>query len=76
MQIGCKRFDCMKPVEACYWSCKFRKTCKDWHDALNEAPGADAIRAQLEAASKKSGRVFDAQTLVLLKAKKKSVAAI
>jgi hypothetical protein len=72
MQIGCKRFACMKAVEACYWSCKFRKNCKDWHDALNENPGATAVHAQLEAASKKSGRVFDAQTVVLLTVKKKA----
>ncbi|MGH9841099.1 MAG: hypothetical protein ACREEM_20285 [Blastocatellia bacterium] len=72
MQIGCTRFSCMKAVEACYWSCKFRKTCKDWHNALNENPGSDAIRARLEEAAKKTGRAFDPQTLVLMSVKKKA----
>ena len=72
MQIGCTRFSCMKAVEACYWSCKFRKTCKDWHNALNENPGLDAVRQRLEEAAKKSGRVFDQQTLVLMTVKKKA----
>lgn len=66
MQIGCTRFSCMKAVEACYWSCKFRKTCKDWHKAVTEQPGEAAVRQRLEEAARKSGRVFDAQTLVLI----------
>lgn len=70
MQISCQRYSCMKAVEACYWSCKFRKNCKDWHDALAGTPGVDAITEQLQAASKKSGRVFDPQTIVLLTGKK------
>ncbi len=70
MQIGCQRFSCMKAVEVCYWSCKFRKNCKDWHDALVDGPGMDAISNTLLAASKKSGRVFDPQTIVLIKGKR------
>jgi hypothetical protein len=72
MQITCKRYDCQKAVEVCYWSCKFRKTCKDWEGALIETPGVDAIRARLEASAKKSGRPFDAISLVVPALKKKS----
>jgi hypothetical protein len=71
MQIACKRYDCQKSVEVCYWSCKFRKNCKDWAGALVEIPGAEAIRAQLEAAAKKSGRPFDPQSLTVPALKKK-----
>lgn len=70
MQIGCARFSCMKAVEVCYWSCKFRKSCKDWHAALIEQPGIEAISQQLTEASKKSGRVFDPQTMILMAGKK------
>jgi hypothetical protein len=66
MQIYCNRFYCHKAVEVCYWVCKYRKDCKDWQEALKDKPGIDAIREQLEAASKKSGRIFDAKSLVLL----------
>ncbi len=69
MQIACKRYDCQKAVEACYWVCKFRRNCLDWHSALKEAPGIDAIRERLEAAAKKTGRIFDPQTLVVLQKK-------
>ena len=72
MQITCKRYDCQKAVEVCYWSCKFRKTCKDWEGALIETPGADAIRARLEASANKSGRAFDPKSLVVPVLKKKS----
>jgi hypothetical protein len=72
MQITCKRYDCQKAVEVCYWSCKFRKTCKDWEGALIETPGADAIRARLEASANKSGRAFDPKSLVVPALKKKS----
>ena len=71
MQIACKRYDCQKAVEVCYWSCKFRKSCKDWEGALVETPGADAIRARLEASAKKSGRAFDPKLLVVSARKKK-----
>ncbi len=74
MQIGCKRFDCMKAVEVCYWSCKFRKNCKDWEGALAGLPGADAIRERLEAAAKKSGRAFTPADLVVLKKTKRLAA--
>ncbi len=67
MQIGCKRFDCQKAVEVCYWSCKYRKNCKDWSQALAEMPGVDAISERLEAAAKKSGRLFNPDDLVLKK---------
>ncbi|MDX2031357.1 MAG: hypothetical protein SF339_11840 [Blastocatellia bacterium] len=60
----------MKAVEVCYWSCKFRKRCKDWHTALLEQPGIEAVSLQLTAASKKSGRVFDPQTMILMAGKK------
>ncbi len=70
MQIACKRFSCQKAVEVCYWACKYRKDCKDWHGALETVPGADAMRAQLESAAQKSGRVFDAETLVFRAGKK------
>jgi hypothetical protein len=71
MQITCKRYDCQKAVEVCYWSCKFRKTCKDWEAALIETPGADAIRARIEASARKSGRVFDPNSLVVPVKKKR-----
>jgi hypothetical protein len=64
----------MKAVEVCYWSCKFRKNCKDWQSALIEFPGADAIRERLEAAAKKSGRAFNPADLVLLKKTKRRAA--
>ena len=70
MQIGCTKFACMKAVEVCYWSCKFRGKCKDWHTALLETPGIEAVSRQLTEASGKSGRVFDPQTMILMKGKK------
>jgi len=72
MQIACKRYDCQKAVEVCYWSCKFRKICKDWEGALVETPGADAVRVRLEASAKKSGRAFDPKLLVVPARKKKA----
>jgi hypothetical protein len=72
MQIACKKYDCQKAVEVCYWSCKFRKNCKDWAGALVEVPGAEAIQGRLEAAAKKSGRAFDPQSLALPARKKKA----
>jgi len=66
MQIACKRYECQKAVEVCYWSCKFRKTCKDWNGALTGTPGIDAIRARLKASADKSGRVFDPESLITL----------
>ena len=72
MQIACKRYDCQKAVEVCYWSCKFRKICKDWEGALAETPGVNAIRERLEAAAKKSGRPFDPKLLVVRARKKKA----
>lgn len=71
MQIACKRFSCQKAVEVCYWSCKYRRDCKDWHGALDAVPGTDAVTVQLSAAAKKSGRVFDPQTMILTAASKK-----
>ena len=76
MQIPCKRFSCQKAVEVCYWTCKYRRDCKDWHSALAAAPGTDAIAGQLAAAAKKSGRMFDPQTMTLTSRTKKSRAAI
>ena len=67
MQIACARYDCQKAVEVCYWACRFRPICKDWENALKETPGIEAIRERLETAAKKSGRLFDPQTLVTLK---------
>ena len=64
MQIACKRFGCQKAVEVCYWTCKHRKNCKDWVGALNGQPGLIAITERLEMAAAKSGRVFEAKTLV------------
>jgi hypothetical protein len=72
MQIACKRYDCQKAVEVCYWSCKFRKNCKDWECALVEIPGVDAIRTRLEAAAGKTGREFDPKLLVIPGRKKKA----
>jgi hypothetical protein len=72
MQIACKRYGCQKAVEVCYWSCKFRKNCKDWEGALVEMPGADAVRERLEAAAKKSGRAFDPKVLAVSARKKKA----
>lgn len=72
MQIACKRYDCQKAVEVCYWSCKFRKSCKDWEGALAGIPGAAAIRERLEEAAKKSGRAFDPQLLIVPARKKKA----
>lgn len=71
MQIACKRFSCQKAVEVCYWTCKYRRDCKDWHGALDGVPGAEAIAERLAAAAKKSGRVFDPQTMTLTSASKK-----
>lgn len=70
MQVYCNKFFCQKSVEVCYWVCKHRCGCKDWHGALEATPGSAAIQAQLETAARKSGRAFDAATLVLLKGKK------
>lgn len=64
MQIACKRFGCQKAVEVCYWACKHRRNCKDWHGAMDGEPGRAAIQLRLEAAAAKSGRTFDAGTLV------------
>jgi hypothetical protein len=64
MQIACKKFGCQKAVEVCYWSCKHRRNCKDWRGAIDAQPGEAAIRERLEGAAKKSGRLFDAATLV------------
>ena len=63
MQIACQRFSCQKAVEVCYWSCKFRRGCKDWQRALAGAPGLISIQSRLEAAAAKTGRAFDPQTL-------------
>ena len=63
MQIACQRFSCQKAVEVCYWSCKFRRNCKDWQKALAGDPGLVSIQSRLEAAAAKSGRAFDPQTL-------------
>lgn len=63
MQLACQRFSCQKAVEVCYWSCKFRRKCKDWQMAVTGEPGLVAIQSRLEAAAAKSGRAFDAQTL-------------
>jgi hypothetical protein len=65
MQLACQRFSCQKAVEVCYWSCKFRRNCKDWQKALAGEPGLIAIQSRLEAAAAKSGRAFDAQTLAV-----------
>lgn len=65
MQIACKRYSCQKAVEVCYWSCKFRRNCKDWQNAMAGEPGLVAIQSRLEAAAAKSGRAFDPQTLLL-----------
>lgn len=63
MQLACQRFSCQKAVEVCYWSCKFRRNCKDWQKAVTGEPGLVAIQSRLEAAAAKSGRAFDLQTL-------------
>ena len=63
MQIACQRFSCQKAVEVCYWTCKFRRKCKDWQTALAGEPGLVLIQSRLEAAAAKTGRAFDAQTL-------------
>ena len=65
MQIACNRYSCQKAVEVCYWTCKFRRNCKDWQNAIAGAPGLVAIQSRLEAAAAKSGRAFDSQTLVV-----------
>src|SRR5438309_9130096 len=75
MQIACKRFGCQKAVEVCYWACKFRRNCKDWQGALEGEPGSEAIRERLESAAAKSGRIFDAATLVKPARAKRLVAA-
>lgn len=64
MQIACKRFGCQKAVEVCYWTCKHRKNCKDWAQALDGQPGLVAITERLETAAAKTGRVFEAKTLI------------
>lgn len=64
MQIACKKFGCQKAVEVCYWACKHRRNCKDWRGAVEGEPGQGAIQSRLEAAAAKSGRLFDARTLV------------
>ncbi|MBK6798757.1 MAG: hypothetical protein IPG76_18730 [Acidobacteria bacterium] len=64
MQIDCVRYDCQKVVDVCYWSCKFRKNCKDWQNALKEQPANDAIRERLEDSAKKFSRKFDPDDLV------------
>lgn len=64
MQIACKRFSCQKAVEVCYWACKHRKNCKDWTNALDGQPGLVAITERLEMAAAKTGRVFEAKTLI------------
>lgn len=76
MQIACKRYSCQKAVEVCYWTCKYRRGCKDWQGALAGEPGAEAITKQLQMAAKKSGRVFDPQTMILTSQTKKNRAAI
>lgn len=76
MQIACKRFSCQKAVEVCYWTCKYRRDCKDWHGALAATPGTDAIAGQLAAAAKKSGRSFDPQTMTLTSRARKNRATI
>lgn len=65
MQLACKRYSCQKAVEVCYWTCKFRRNCRDWQTALAGEPGLVAIQSRLEAAAAKSGRAFDYQTLVI-----------
>jgi hypothetical protein len=62
----------MKAVEVCYWSCRFRKNCKDWEHALAETPGTDAIRGRLEAAAQKTGRLFEPQTLFVKISRKRA----
>ena len=76
MQIACNRFSCQKAVEVCYWTCKFRRDCKDWHNALAAQPGTEAITERLNQAAKKSGRAFDAQTMVLTSRSKKNRPAV
>lgn len=76
MEIGCKKFSCQKAVEVCYWTCKFRRDCKDWHNALAVEPGTEAISEQLKQAAKKNGRTFDQQTMVLISRSKKNRAAV
>lgn len=76
MQIACNRFSCQKAVEVCYWTCKFRRDCKDWRNALAAEPGMEAIAERLRQASKKSGRAFDPQTMVLTSRSKKNRAAV
>ena len=65
MQIACQRFSCQKAVEVCYWTCKFRRKCKDWQIALAGEPGLVLIQSRLEAAAAKTGRAFDAQALTM-----------
>lgn len=75
MQIACKRFGCQKAVEVCYWTCKHRKNCKDWAGALNGSPGLGAITERLETAAAKSGRLFEATTLLKPARLKRAAAA-
>ncbi len=75
MQIACKRFGCQKAVEVCYWTCKHRKNCKDWRSALEGAPGLIAITERLEGAAAKSGRLFEAKTLLKPARLKRAAAA-
>ncbi len=76
MQIACNRFGCQKAVEVCYWTCKFRRDCKDWHGALAAERGTEAITERLNQAAKKSGRAFDPQTMVWTSRSKKNRAAV
>lgn len=72
MQIACNRFSCQKAVEVCYWTCKFRRDCKDWHGALNGVPGISAVTERLAESAKKNGRAFDSKTVVLTSGSKKN----
>ena len=75
MQIACKKFGCQKAVEVCYWTCKYRRNCKDWAGALAGQPGLRAITERLEAAAAKSGRLFEARTLLKPGRPKRAAAA-
>jgi outer membrane biosynthesis protein TonB len=75
MQIACKRFGCQKAVEVCYWTCKYRRNCKDWVSAVEGEPGLVAITGRLESAAAKSGRVFEANTLLKPARLKRAAAA-
>jgi hypothetical protein len=64
MQIACARFGCQKAVEVCYWTCQYRRNCKDWKGAIEGAPGLEAIRERLEESASRSGRAFEFETIV------------